>query len=195
MKWYHLDIRQITDGEFDAWYAMADEGRRKKCDAMRRREDRLCCIGGDHLARTGLAACCGVAPEAIIFARTADGKPFAVGLKAHFNISHSGDVVACAVSEKPVGIDVEKIRPVKARLAEKICTPAELDWLRAAPGWADTLAGEAVERFFRIWTAKEAWFKWTGTGITDLKAVDTLAHIRSGGTFGMDGYMVSIYEA
>ena len=194
MTWEYIDIRNITDGEFDSWYAMADENRRARCDACRVREDRLRAIAGDHLARTGIAAHCGIDPEVIRFDRTADGKPYAVGLNVHFNISHSGSLVLCAVSERSVGIDVEQLRPVNARLTKKVCTPAELAYIQEVPGWGDKLTGEAMIRFFRIWTSKEAYFKWAGTGIADLKSVDTLAHICSGGTFGLDEYMVSIYE-
>lgn len=194
MKWYHIDIREMTREQFDSWYAMADASRREKCDACRAEEDRLCSIAGDHLARTGLAEVCGMDPAAIRCGRTDDGKPYAIGLKAHFNISHSGHLVVCAVSERPVGIDAELIRPVRSRLTGKVCTPAELAWIQEAPGWGEMLEGEAMERFFRIWTAKEAWFKWAGTGITDLKAFDTLDHIRRGGTFRMEDHMVSIFE-
>lgn len=193
MKWYLIDIRDMTEAQFQAWYAMAGEERQQKCDGFRVREDRLRSIAGDHLARMGIAAHCGVEPEAICFSRTAEGKPYAVGLDVHFNISHSGHLVVCAVSDRPVGIDVEQMRPVRARLAEKVSTAEELSWLREAPGWGETLTGEAMTRFFRVWTSKEAWFKWTGTGITDLKSFDTLDHIRGGGTFEMDGYLVSIY--
>lgn len=195
MKWYHIDIRDMTDAQFDSWYAMADADRRKKTDAFRVPEDRLRSVAGDHLARMGIAEYCGVDPADIRFVRTEKGKPYAVGLDVHFNLSHSGDFVVCAVSDRPVGIDVERIRPVRARLAEKSCTPGELRWLQAAPGWDETLTGEALARFFRIWASKEAYFKWAGTGITDLKSVDTVSHILSGGTWELDGHMVSIYEA
>ena len=43
-----------------------------------------------------------------------NGKPMTNG--CYFNISHSHGLVACAVSDVPVGIDVEKIRPVPPRL-------------------------------------------------------------------------------
>lgn len=194
MKWYHIDIRDITPAQFESWYAGADAGRREKCDACRIREDRLRSIAGDHLARMGLSEHCGVEPAAIRFARTEAGKPYAIGLKAHFSISHSGHLVVCAVSDGSVGIDVEQIRPIRSKLTKKVCTPAELAYLQEAPGWGEMLEGEAMARFFRIWTSKEAWFKRAGTGITDLKAFDTLDHIRSGGTFEMDGHMVSIIE-
>lgn len=189
MQWEYFDIRTITDDQFGSWYAMADESRRSRCDACRVREDRLRSIAGDHLARTLLAQLRGVDPGSIHFSRTEDGKPYAAGLDAHFNISHSGHYVVCAVSEKPVGIDVEQMRPVRARLAKRVCTEAEYAWYQEAESNEET-----IRRFFRIWTTKEAYFKWVGTGITDLKAFDTLDHIRSGGTMELDGHMVSIYE-
>ena len=38
---------------------------------------------------------------------------------------------------------------------------------------AATVENRAVlERFYEVWTAKEAYFKKMGTGITDLKSVD-----------------------
>lgn len=194
MKWYHLDIRDITQAQFDSWYTMADDARRQKCDACREREDRLRSIAGDHLARTALAEHCGVAPEAIRFARNPDGKPYALGLDAHFNISHSGILVVCAVGDEPIGIDVQQMRAVRQRLAKKVCTADELAYVSSAPGWDEALTGEAMLRFFRVWTAKESYFKWTGTGITDLKSVETLPHILSGGTYQMEDYMLSIYQ-
>lgn len=193
MQWRYLDIRKITDSEYEQWYAMADESRRAGCDSCRSREDRLRAIAGDHLARLGIASHCGAAPEDIHFARTESGKPYAVGLNVHFNISHSGNYVVCAVSEDPVGIDVERIRPVRSKLTDKVCTPGELSYIREASGWGDELTGEAMVRFFRIWTSKEAWFKWAGTGITSLRSIDTRS--RLGETFELDGHMVSICEA
>ena len=195
MKWYHLDIRDITRAQFDAWYAMADRERQEKSDAYRVREDRLRSIAGDHLARMGIAAHCGVDPADIRFARTENGKPYAVGLDIHFNLSHSGDFVVCAVSDRPVGIDVEQIRTVREKLAQKVCCPEELEYLRGAPGWHDPVKGQALRRFFRIWASKEAYFKWLGTGITDLRSFNTVPHILSGGTWELDGHMVSVYEA
>ena len=189
MKWYHLDIRDMTGAQYQEYYAMADENRRKKADACRREEDRLCSIAGDRLARLAISAHCGVPMESIRFARTAAGKPYAVGLDVHFNISHSGHLAVCAVSDKPVGIDVQIMRPLRANLTGRVCTPGELQYIGA-----EELTGEALVRFYRVWCTKEAYFKCLGTGITDLKSFDTIEHIRAGGTFQVDDYMVSIYE-
>ena len=189
MKWYHLDVRDMTKAQYDEYYAMADEDRRRKADACRKEEDRLCSIAGDHLARLAISEHCGVPMESIRFARTGDGKPYAVGLDVHFNISHSGSLSACAVSDKPVGIDVQIMRPVRTNLTKRVCTPGELQYIGT-----EDLTGEALVRFYRVWCTKEAYFKWLGTGITDLKSFDTVDHIFSGGTFQIGDYMVSIYE-
>lgn len=195
MKWYHIDIRDMTRAQFDSWYAMADEDRRIRTDDFRQEADRMRSVAGDHLARMGIAAHCGLDPAQIRFARTEKGKPYVLGVEVHFNLSHSGDFVVCAVSDRPVGIDVEQIRIVRQKLAEKVCCPEELEYLRDAPGWQDPVTGWALRRFFRIWASKEAYFKWAGTGITDLKSFNTVPHILSGGTWELDGHMVSIYEA
>lgn len=76
-----------------------------------------------------------------------NGKPMASG--CYFNISHSHGLVACAVSDVPVGIDVEKIRPVSPRLL-RILSPAERESVRRD------------EDFFRLWTLKEALIKCQG---------------------------------
>lgn len=57
----------------------------------------------------------GSAPEDIFFYRGENGKPL-TNLTLHFNCSHSGGFVVCAVGEREVGVDLEQIRPVHPRL-------------------------------------------------------------------------------
>ncbi len=77
-------------------------------------------------------------------AREAGGKPFFPERPdICFNLSHSRGAAVCALHDRPVGVDVEKIRPAPKRLA----------------------AGLADEAFFRLWTAKEATVKRRGLGI------------------------------
>ena len=92
-------------------------------------------------------------------ARTAHGKPyFPDRPELHFNLSHSGDLVACAVDCAPVGIDIEMIRPHHPRLAQRVCSPAELDWVMAQP--------DPDRALLTLWTKKEARVKWEGCGLT-----------------------------
>ena len=62
------------------------------------------------------------------------------------------DVVACAVSRREIGVDLEKVRPVHARLLRTL-TDREKAWL-------ESLAREEWDRaFLRLWTMKESWIK------------------------------------
>lgn len=85
------------------------------------------------------------------------GKPEADGIC--FNLSHSGELVVCAVGKKPVGCDVELIKDAPKRVAEKSLSDAEREHLQQFSG------DEYNREFFRIWTRKESYLKMTGQGI------------------------------
>lgn len=96
--------------------------------------------------------------EEIAFAKSAQGKwtcDF-----CHFSLSHSETAVAVALSDSPIGIDIEQIKPVKNRekVAKKILTEAELeDYQRL------TVNPKAANAFLlEIWTKKESVFKRGG---------------------------------
>ena len=79
--------------------------------------------------------------------REPGGKPFFPSRpELCFNLSHSHGAAVCALHDRPVGIDVEKLRPAPKRLAE----------------------GMDDEAFFRLWTAKEATVKRRGEGVAAL---------------------------
>lgn len=93
------------------------------------------------LAREMLAQKLGLAPEQVRFFYGEYGKPLVSG--AYFNLSHSGDIVLCAVSDVPVGVDVERLRAVKPHLCQQFGT-------------------DDPETFFRQWTETEARIKCCG---------------------------------
>lgn len=79
----------------------------------------------------------------------------------HFNISHSGGAGLLAVSDRPVGVDIEKNRKVNdfESVSRLSCTDEELRILSA-------LDGEEQNRvFFELWTRKEACVKALGADI------------------------------
>ncbi len=80
-----------------------------------------------------------------------------------FNLSHTHGTTVFAMSRgRQVGIDVEKIREQTntLELAERFFSRPEVDWLRAQP------ASEHVSSFFGCWTAKEAYIKAHGQGLS-----------------------------
>ena len=107
----------------------------------------------------------GRAPERWRFNRTATGKPFLIeagDAPASFSLSHTHGMVACAVTkDADVGVDVECIdRDVNtADIAARFFAPTEAAHLLQ-------LDEEARRnRFFDLWTLKEALVKALGTGM------------------------------
>lgn len=123
-------------------------------------------MAAELLLRELLSEYTGEEGERFRFLRTPLGKPYAENAP-QFNLSHSGDWLLCAIGDTPVGADIETPRTVSPSLLRRVCTPSEL-----------ALIGDDAERFLRVWTAKEAYLKYLGTGIRgDLRRVET---VRSG---------------
>lgn len=93
---------------------------------------------------------------------TANGKPvFSEHPEIHFNLSHAGDYVVCVVSQWEVGVDIEGNRAVRASIENRFFSEEECRWIQEA----DSKRLHS-ERFFRLWTLKEAYSKLTGEGIS-----------------------------
>jgi len=117
----------------------------------------------DRLLRDVLAPMLDLAPDALVFGRESKGRPFLRHADApDFNLTdtHGGTVIALCRRGR-VGVDIERIdrRPPVARLAERWFAPEEATRLAAMPD------DDARRAFLRLWTAKEASCKATGTGI------------------------------
>lgn len=87
------------------------------------------------------------------------GKPQIVNFPKKFNLSHSGDYVICAVGDGEMGADIQKWVPYKERTAERFFAPEEWKLLQETP------ASQRTELFYRLWSRKEAYGKYTGRGI------------------------------
>lgn len=95
------------------------------------------------------------------------GKPYFKNLPWYFSMSHSGEYVFCAVSEREVGADIQKCKPLKNHHLEKrYFTVREQQLLEGKT------EGERQKIFYRLWTKKEAYGKLTGDGIGDAIGLD-----------------------
>jgi len=84
------------------------------------------------------------------------GKPFFQRDGCHLSISHTGNLWACAFSDKPVGLDIqEKKSSVDiCKIAKRFFTEVE----------AQQVMTQGEEAFYRIWTKREAVGKLLGVG-------------------------------
>lgn len=86
-----------------------------------------------------------------------NGKPEIEGIC--FNLSHSDEMVLCAVSETEVGCDIEKVKDISPRLVSRFFAEEEKKYL-------DCLSDEKRKNeMMRIWTMKESYVKMTGEGM------------------------------
>ncbi len=138
--------------------------RREKMEAIRNEAVRRQGVAAYLLLCKALREQYGIT-EPPVFGYEAGGKPFIIGHPdIHFNLSHCRAAVICAVSDRPLGIDIETVRPFKDRLARHVLSEEEYKDVLSAPH--PDLA------FIEIWTRKEAVLKLTGEGIrSDLKTV------------------------
>ena len=104
---------------------------------------------------------------------TSYGKPyFFIYPELHFNYSHSKHAAACVLSKQAVGIDLEQVRNYSEKTAQRFCSQGEWIWLQRQP--------DLNKAWIRIWTMKEAWLKFRGTGLReDLRNLDFTAALEN----------------
>ncbi len=132
------------------------------------------------LSRLALAAGSNCPPAFWQFESGEHGKPQLLQTGplpgAQVSLSHSRSMVAIAIGfSGPLGVDVEPIDHPHAHARESapvVFTDSECSWI-------DATENALSERFARLWTAKEAWAKALGAGLShDLRTLSV--DLRSG---------------
>ena len=153
---YVRDVSALFDGAWAAYLSCLPPERAAKARSFRRDHDSARCVGAWLLLRDALERH-GVELDRFVLRTGEYGKPYLDG-GPEFSISHAGPYAAVAVSESPVGVDVEGPR-CTLKIAERRFAPAEY----AA---AAALKGDAQREYLqRLWVAKEAFVKALGTGL------------------------------
>jgi 4'-phosphopantetheinyl transferase len=161
-----MEVDAPSPATVASWRSCLDAAERAQADRFYFNQDRFTYAAAHWLVRNALAAAGGLPPACWRFVREKHGKPQvdpALGQpELRFNLSHSRELVACAVGiGVTIGIDVETVSPKHAALdiAERYFSSAEVAILRA------TSPSRQFETFFRFWTLKEALIKATGEGL------------------------------
>ena len=129
-----------------------------KINKLRRWQDAQLSLLGRKLLLDGLRTYNIIGQESDI-KFTAHNKPFMSGQTVKFNISHSGEMVVCALTENAeVGIDIEKIHWVSLEDFKPQMTKNEWNHIRNSKN--------QLHSFFDYWTQKEAVIKANGQGMS-----------------------------
>lgn len=164
--WYLQPQRAGDAAAWDRCVTLLSPEERGRWERYRHASARALFLAGAVLVRTTLSQYLDVPCDQWQFAANAYGKPRIVaplaGLSLCFNLTHTEGLAACAVAwERAVGVDAERVgRTVDRDLARRFFAPAEVAHLDCLP------EAQRGDVFLRYWTAKEAYLKALGTGLS-----------------------------
>ena len=149
VKLYLADARELS-GHLTDGLALLTPKRRGEAEAFVEEKDcRLHCVAG-LLLRSVLGV---VQDSDLVYGEY--GKPELANGTVRFSLSHAGCYAALAVSEQPVGVDIEPIAKPQV-LPRKMLTGEEMRWLEEHP---------SAEDFCLLWTRLESALKAEGCGL------------------------------
>ena len=178
IKLYCCDISSLSKEQYNKLYSLASKERQQRAKNYLKYEDSVRCLVGEALLRYCLREKFGKEVEPRI-SYNKHQKPYIENMeKFFFNISHSGKWVVFAHNSKEIGVDIEKIKS-KGQIdsfAKRFFTEKERMYIEENP--------EDKEKCFtEIWTGKEAYMKYLGTGLSEGLT-----------TFSIDGKTKEVYD-
>lgn len=147
------DLLEVGLPDAPAWMGEAERRRSARGSATARAEF----MAGRILLRRLLQRATGFPPEAWTVSAEAGCAPLVNGpAEVRASLSHRLGWVAAAVSDGPVGIDVECLRAGRGMLDERACLMLASEEM---PSWNALSPDLRESALLERWTAKEAWFK------------------------------------
>lgn len=187
---YYVEINDMLDEiSFKKLLSFVCDEKQEKIKRFHFDIDKKLSLYSELLVRTIICQTLNIPNTEIIFDRNKYGKPYLRGYHDfHFNLSHTRDAIAVAVSNGPVGVDIEKFRDANIEIAKRFFTDGEASFITR--NIIDT-----DKRFYEIWTKKEAYIKFIGKGLSiPLNSFDVLDNNISINihTFEKDDYIISV---
>lgn len=155
-----INISKINSENYQLFRNAVSKDRRMKADRYHFLEDSKRCICAELLLQYSLFQ---VFRQFIKIdtAYNEFGKPFLNHVNGFsYNLSHSGKWVVIAFGRNEIGIDIEEIQRGKENIADKFFSEDEKNFIYAVN------KEEQAKRFTQIWTLKESYIKFLGTGLS-----------------------------
>ena len=148
----------LTKDEYAALLFLVSPEKQERIKKFHFEQDAQNCLLGDVLVRMEICHITSLSNKQLEFSVNEYGKPFLVNNpRIHFNISHSGNYIACAIDDEPVGADIELLKTANMKIADRFFTADETTYIKKI---------NQNYRFFEIWTKKESYIKWEGKGLS-----------------------------
>ena len=149
-----------SDIDFNVLLNLASSDKQKRIKRFKFIRDAQNCLFADVLVRMIIYNTTGISNKQLQFCMNKYGKPFLDNeTSIHFNISHAGNYVVCAFDDRPIGIDIELMKPIDKKIAERYYTKDEIAYIQENEDFN-------IERFYKVWTKKESRIKYEGKGLS-----------------------------
>ena len=162
MEYIVKNIQGFNDNDIESFYERIPKNKRDKINKIKNSNARKRSIVGEILL-SKLLTKNNLSYDNLEYYINDYGKPYLKNNNLFFNISHSFDYVIAIVSEKEIGIDIEKLRKTSLNTIHQFATKKEQDYILSSNI-------NIEERIFSIYTLKEAYIKMLGTNLN--KAFD-----------------------
>jgi 4'-phosphopantetheinyl transferase len=160
IKTFSPDITKPFE-EYLEYFDIVSPERREKVLRLHSEKSKIISLMSAVFVRENIEKITGIPIAEQKFYQNEFGKPFLSDVEGfYFNLSHSDDCIAFVHSNKPVGIDVERIKKFDSRLPKRFFTENERTML--------DIAENKDYEFARIWTIKESYIKMKGSTLAQM---------------------------
>ena len=181
IKIYSALITDFSQADYAKMYSLLDCALREKIDAKNKADDKMCSLAGLILLYRGARELYGKTNFDITFSE--HGKPLCDF--CHFNISHSENRVVCVFSDRKVGVDIQKIKPVVSREKYRFFNDRENSYINAQKDKID-------KRYTELFTKKESAVKMLGLSLVDCGDIDTFSDDFEFETYEKDDFYITV---
>ena len=162
IKRYIANINSFSESKLENEYNLSDEKYKHKLTIYKFDKAKRQSLSARLILRNAISEIYGKCDYEISY--TENGKPTLPFCK--FSLSHSEDFAACVISDKDIGIDIEKVRTVKKGSNLHFLTAEEIEFLKSSKDYSAS--------FIYLWTRKEALLKCADISSNELSSISVL---------------------
>lgn len=157
IKIYMMNVG-VIDPEDEKWYKNLSDRRLEKIGRLKNNSAKRRSIAAEILLNIGMDKEIQGVDHPVVWDTDDMGKPYLTDYPdIHMNITHSKDYAVCVISDKPVGVDIQYMREVDLKIAERWFTKSEQEYIKDSKNPKDA--------FYEIWVRKESFVKAVGAGL------------------------------
>lgn len=164
LKYIVKNIKEFNKEDLNDFYLRIPKQKRMQIDKYKNYETKTRTLVAEILLNNLLASQ-NISYQNTKYFNNKYGKPYLKNSELFFNVSHSFNYVITTISNKEIGIDIEKVRKTSLKVINQFATSKEKKYILSSDE-------NIEERIFKIYTLKEAYFKMLGTNLNHILEIE-----------------------